>query len=155
MNKKVESLEYYCFSSTGIILYDYKKEESLEPFWSILQCDEEIINYYRWFLLRWGIAINKGSRWGPHVTWNRGEIPPNLSVWGKYEGLEITFRYSNYLRWDNGRHVWVDVYCPKLNDIRVELGLTPFYQMSFHLTIGRLLIPKQNIKVLPSYPYKD
>jgi hypothetical protein len=155
MNKRVESLDYYCFSSSGIILYDPKMELGFESFWAVVECDFEIVNYYRWHLLRRGIAIHKGSRWGCHITWNRGEEPPNKSAWSKYEGLEINFRYSNFLRWDNGRHVWLDAYCPKLNDIRVELGLQPLPQMAFHVTLGRLVMHQDNLKQLPTYPYVD
>jgi hypothetical protein len=155
MSARIEPLEYYGYSSSGIVFYDPKKEEAFEPFWAIVECDLEIINYYRWHLLRRGIAIHKGSRWGCHISWNRGEQPSNLSAWGKYEGLEIDFKYSNFLRWDNGRHAWIDIYCPKLNALRVELGLRPWNQMSFHLTIGRLVMPQDNLKELPTYPYKD
>ena len=150
-----EPLDYYPHSSTGIIEYDPKKEKASEPFWGIVQCDSEILKYYRWLLLRRGIDIHKGSLWGAHITWNRGEEPPHKSLWSKYEGAAVEFRYSNYLRWDNGQHVWLDVYCTILNQIRIELGLEPLPQMSFHLTVGRLVISKQNVKILPDYPYQD
>ena len=154
MSNQIKPSEYYSFSSTGVIFYDYNKTEISEPFWGILKCDEEIINYYLWLLLRWGIAVNKGSRSGAHITWNRGEKPPNLSLWGKYEGVEITFRYSNYLWWENGKHVWINVHCPKLDEIRVELGLNPLHRNALHLTIGRLLIPKDKMKVPQEYLYQ-
>lgn len=156
-NKKhrKEPLEYYIYSSTGIIEYDPKRDKAVEPFWGIVKCDPEIIKYYRWFLLRRGIEIQKGSLWGAHITWNRGEKPPHKSFWGKHEGAEVEFRYTNQLRWDNGKHVWLDAYCPPLNRVREELGLEPLPQMSFHLTIGRLVMPKQNFKIMTDYPYKD
>lgn len=151
MNKKIEPLDYYCFSSIGTITYDPKKGKYFEPWWAILECDPEILRYYKWLLLKEGIAIQKGSLWGAHITWIRGEEPPNKSPWGKYEALEIEFRYSNSLRYDNGRHIWLDVYCPKFNEMRVELGLTLLRQMSLHLTIGRLVVQRENIKHLFNY----
>ncbi len=155
MNRKIELLDYYCFSSSGKITYDPKKGKYFEPWWAILECDPEILRYYKWLLLKEGIAIQKGSAWGAHITWIRGEEPPKKSFWGKYEALEIEFRYSNYLRYDNGRHVWLDVYCPKCNEMRQELELQPLNSMSLHLTIGRLLIEQENIKGLQTYQYDD
>lgn len=138
-------MEYYQFSSYGTIVYDPKKGKKFEPFWGILKCDDRILDYYRWLLLKNGMPIHRGSVWGAHVTWNRGEKPPNRDLWQKYQGLEVGFRYAHYVRWDNGRHVWLDVYCPQCNEIRAELGLAPVPQMSFHLTIGRLLLPTENV----------
>lgn len=155
MNRKIEPLDYYCFFSSGTITYDPKKGKYFEPWWAILECDPEILKYYKWLLLKEGIAIQKGSLWGAHITWIRGEEPLNKSVWGKYEALEIEFRYSNSLRYDNGRHVWLDVYCPKFNEMRKELGLMPLRQMSLHLTIGRLVVQRENVKKLFNYSYDD
>jgi hypothetical protein len=155
MNKKNKPLDYYCFSSNGKITYDPKKGKVFEPWWAILECDNEILRYYKWLLLKEGIEIQKGSLWGAHITWIRGEEPHNKSFWGKYDGIEIEFRYSNFLRYDNGRHVWLDVYCPKFNEMREELGLQPLRSMSLHLTIGRLVIQRENIKHLSTYQYDD
>ena len=152
MAKQIESLDYYPFSSRGKITYI--KESHLE-YWGLIICDREIINYYAWLLVKYGIAINKGSRFGAHITWIRAEEPPNKYLWNKYEGKEINFKYSNYLRWDNGRHAWVDVYCPILNELRQELGLGILPQMAFHLTIGRLINQKKNLKTMPNYKYED
>ena len=155
MNKNIALLDYYCFSSIGKINYDPKKGKSFDFWWAILECDNDILKYYKWLLFKEGIAIQKGSLWGAHITWIRGEEPPNKSFWGKYEGLEIEFRYSNFLRYDNGRHVWLDVYCPKFKEMREELGLQPLRPMSLHLTIGRLVVQRENIKHLSTYSYDN
>lgn len=155
MYRKLAPLDYYCFSSIGQIIYDPKKGKAFEPFWALLDCDDELIDYYQWWLNKAGIGINKGSLWGAHITFIRGEEPPNQTLWGKYEGLAIEYRYSNYFRYDNGRHVWLDVYCPTLNEIREELGLKSLRSMSLHLTIGRLLIERENIKRSSTYAYDD
>ena len=83
------------------------------------------------------------------------EEPLNKSLWGKYETLAIEFHYSNSLRYDNGRHVWLDVSCPKFTEMRAELGLMSLRLMSLHLTIGRLIVPRKNIKHLFAYYYDD
>jgi hypothetical protein len=134
MNKNVALLNYYCFSSIGKITYDPKKGKFFEPWWAILECDNEILKYYKWLLLKEGIAIQKGSLWGAHITWIRGEEAPNKSFWGKYEGIEIEFRYSNFLRYDNGRHVWLDVYCPKVqeNERRARFTTSPTHVLAFN-----------------------
>jgi hypothetical protein len=79
----------------------------------------------------------------------------NKSLWGKYEAIEIEFHYSNSLRHDNGRHVWLDVYCPKFNEMRAELGLMSLRPMSLHLTVERLIVSRNNIKHLFAYYYDD
>lgn len=75
MHKKIARLDYYCFSSTGQIVYDPKKGKVFEPFWALLKCD--------------------------------------------------------------------------------ELGLKPLKPMALHLTIGRLLIERENKKKLTPYYYDD
>lgn len=155
MNKQSQPLDYYGFNSLGKITYDPQQGKVFQPWWAILECDNEIIKYYKWILAKAGIEIQKGSLWGAHITWIRGEEPPNKYFWNKYQGLEIEFRYSNFLRYDNGRHVWLDVYCPKFNEMRAELGLEPLRPMALHLTIGRLAIQRENIKHLSTYSYDD
>ncbi len=150
----IEIDDYYPFKSSGKIIYDPKRGKVCDPFWAIVVCDEGIIDYYRWHLLRWGIESERGSLWGSHISFVKGERPKDISLWKKYDGLKIEFSLSNNIRFDNGIHIWLDIYSPQLHDIRKELGLKDLSSMSLHLTLGRLKYPGPNIKYVSRYrPY--
>jgi hypothetical protein len=144
---------YFCHSSIGTLLYDPGVgTRHFEPWWALMLCDESIIDYYAWLLLRRGIDLERGSRWGAHVCFVRGEEPADPSHWGANPG-QVTFWYANEVRWDNGRHVWLDVWCPTLADIRDRLGLRVKQKTLFHLTLGRLT--KERPSDNKGYDYGD
>lgn len=116
-----------------------------EPWWALLLCDQGIIDFYSWLLLRWGVALHKGSHWGPHACAVRGQEPPDKAAWGVDPG-PVAFRYSNVVRWDNGRHAWLDVWSPGLLEVRTRLGFPPKAKATFHLTLGRLVFPRESTK---------
>jgi hypothetical protein len=131
--------DYYCHCSTGTVLYDPGLgTRHFEPWYALLECDQGIVDYLCWHLLRWGVELHKGSRWGAHVTFVRGEQPGKADAWGLPAGEEVAFHYSNIIRWSNGRHAWVDVWCPRLNELRAALGLAAKATARYHLTLGRL-----------------
>ena len=130
------------FTSTGILHYDPGQgSKQFDPWWALLTCDDEIAKYYAWQLKRRGVEVypNDKSLWGTHLSVLKGAEPPNPQAWGKYEGYEVQFHYTHLIRFDNGKHAWVDVYSEELSEIRLELGFDakPWY----HLTIGRLVRP--------------
>ncbi len=140
-------LDYFCHRATGRLVYDFGKGTKLfEPWWIMVFTDQGIIDYYAWLSKSYGIPLQKGSAYGAHVSVSRGEAPPNTDKWGLWDGTEIEFRYSHGMRW-TPYHAWVDVYCEKLNELRLELGypLKPHKYLSdgrvlpqsFHLTVGR------------------
>ncbi len=130
--------DYFCHKSSGTILWDAgKRSTGWAPHWALVLVDKGITDYYAWLLKRWGMPVQKGSVYGPHISMIKGETPTIFTAWGKDFGV-IDFHYSHVCRWDNGKHVWVDVWCPKLHDIRRELGLPSKSTNSFHMTIGRL-----------------
>jgi hypothetical protein len=138
---------YYCHASTGTVLYDPGKgTRHFEPWFALLECDDGIVAYLSWHLLRWGIDLDRGSRWGAHVTFVRGEQPANEAVWGLAAGEEVTFHYSNVIHWTNGRHAWVDVWCPRLTELRAALGLVAKASAKYHLALGLLAQPRENRK---------
>ena len=129
--------DYYRHVSTGRVLYDPGLDtRHFDPWFALLECDEGIIDYHAWHLRRWGVGVQRGSRWGAHVTWVRGEEPPVREAWGDSAGEEVTFHYAHVVRWDNGFHAWLDVWCPRLGEIREKLGLP--HKTRYHLTLGRL-----------------
>jgi hypothetical protein len=128
------------FTSSGIFHYDpLPGTKHYEPWWALLSCDQQIAEYYAWFLKRQGVEVETANLWGVHVSVLKGEVPPNLENWGKYEDFEVEFHYNHFIRHDNGKHAWVDIYSEDLSAIRQELGFPakPWY----HLTIGRLIRP--------------
>lgn len=133
-----EPLDYHVHQTTGRIHYNNAKDSRNSDFWGLLLCDENILQYYNWFLKKKGITIHIGSLWGSHVTWNRGEAPRVLKNWGRYEGCSISLKYTHKLYSGRTGHVWLNVHCPDLNDLRDSLGLKPLRPRAPHLTIGRL-----------------
>ena len=130
--------DYYCHESVGIVVWDNGPvKKHYEPWWARLICDRSIVDYYAWLAKKFGREILKGSTWGPHISFVRSEKPINISRWGISIG-HVPFRYAHTIRCDNDFHAWVDVWCPKLHEIRAELGLPPKTKQSFHLTLGRL-----------------
>lgn len=129
------------FTSTGVLHYDPKAGKHFDPWWAILDCDEQLADYYSWLLRRRGIEVysNANGLWGTHISVLKGDVPPNQANWGKYEGYEVEFHYNHLIRYDNGKHAWMDVYSEHLSEIRLELGFDakPWY----HLTVGRLVRP--------------
>ena len=67
----------------------------------------------------------------------KGEVPINPAPWAALEGVEIEFAYNHIIRYENGKHAWIDVYSEDLSAIREMYGF-PFKPW-YHLTIGRLV----------------
>lgn len=143
----------FCHTSTGRVLYDPGHATAqFEPWWALLMCDEEIIDYYTWLLRRAGIEVQPWSRWGVHVCFVRGETPTDVTAWGTDPG-PITFQYSPVVQWTNGYHAWLTVWSPQLTELRRRLGLPTKPRTFYHLTIGRLTVPRENQTV--SYDHDD
>jgi hypothetical protein len=100
--------------------------------------------YYRALIPHWYPV--QGTRFPAHVTVVRAERdkPTDLSAWGKYEGQKVTFEYEPYVHvgWI---YYWLEVWCDRLEDMRVELGLGRVSEWTrppggrkrcFHTTIG-------------------
>jgi hypothetical protein len=120
--------------------------------WLILTADPEITRYYRWWVDKEklnpiglpGKGLYKPS-WDAHVSVVRGEkpYPDKLHLWKKYQGEEVAFEYRHGVRqsgdttgYDRPDWYWfVDVKCPRLDEIRTELGFRTGW--THHLTIGR------------------
>lgn len=125
------------FSSVGILRYfeDYKL---------IVEIDPGIAEFYRSLIPKY-IDWNR-PRYAPHVTVIRSEMEEPLvkEAWGKYEGEEIEFFYDPQIK-EGSVYFWLDVYCVKLENIRLELGLpaTSMYTLPpegfkkvFHTTLA-------------------
>ena len=130
------------FTSTGILQYDPGQGlKHFDPHWALLLCDDEVSRYYAWHLKKHGVEIysNDKGLWKTHLSVMKGEPVPNPEAWNKYQDYEIEYHYNHFIRYDNGKHAWVDVYSEDLSKIREELGFAPKFW--YHLTIGRLVRP--------------
>ena len=106
--------------------------------WIILRTDEGLIEYYKYLIGRkWDVKFEQ-TIWGSHISVNRGVAPPNKELWGKYKGEKVEFQYTNNIYRANDLFFCIDAYSKRLEEIRVELGLTPQPKYGFHLTIGRI-----------------
>lgn len=101
----------------------------------IAEIDPEIVRYYRSFIPLY-IKVNKPKH-TPHISVVRHEVP-NFEFWGKYEGQEVEFSYENIIRFGE-TYCWMDAYCDRFVEIRLELGLPPnrvSVANCFHFTLG-------------------
>jgi len=170
------------FTSYGYLQYDPRFATRYDPWWALLVCDKGLAAFYRnlvaqqrtvdlrsedWLKMKglpesdksWPVKI-PGQRlnppaWGPHISIVRGEKPSNIKAWSKYQGKRFAFEYDPQYINTNGKHWWFRVTSPELEDVRLELGLTPqptyiHYVTKevtvnpFHLTIG------SNVEAPPS-----
>lgn len=117
------------YQSTGILRYG---ERSL-----VVDVDQGIADFYRWLTMIY-IPINR-QRYDAHISVVRREVPSKIEAWGKYEGYPIDFKYSPIVSNDE-TYYWLNVECPRLAEIRVELGLSPHttWRNQFHITLGNI-----------------
>ena len=130
--------------STGIIKYDPYRgvKTSRSNWWCVVNVDREITRYYRWWLKReLHIHLYQPS-WDAHISIVRGEsvCSKRPLIWNKYNNEHVDFLYDateimSSPDPDGGHFYWIAVECPKLGEIRKELGLPTGWR--FHLTIGR------------------
>lgn len=107
----------------------------------VVDVDSGIVNLARALIPSY-IKLNR-QKYSPHITVVRNEIPPNLDKWGLYDGKEIEFEYSSFVK-SGLIYWWLNAYCDELRKIRVEQGLPPTSELTrppddadcFHITIG-------------------
>ena len=124
------------FSSCGNLLY-------YPSWWLIMKVDEEICRYYRnliHFHYR-SLQLNP-SRNGAHITVIAGKYEkPDEECerfWNRYQDEEVNFKYSPEINTD-GEYFWMEVECKRIEEIRIELGLTPKIPQPWHLTVGNII----------------
>lgn len=104
--------------------------------------DPGIVDYYLALMPKY-ISLRR-QMYPPHVSVVRKETPPNLSFWGKYEGENVDFAYTNIV-YSGKVYYWLNVFSHRLEEIRLELGLpvSTLYTRPpetfikvFHITLG-------------------
>ena len=127
--------------STGILRYSNIPEYGYKL---IVEVDPQLARYYRSLVPKY-VGLN-GSRYPAHISVVRKEFPPNLSVWGKYEGEEIVFSYDTDIKIGKV-YYWLNAFSTRLEEIRIELGLPTSSEYTrppegfikcWHITIGNL-----------------
>lgn len=109
--------------------------------WLILKVDEDVCRFYRkliWYNNK-TIRLNPSAH-GSHITVIAGkyEQPTNKEVWDKYSNESIEFEYDNDIK-TGDHYYWISVKCPRIEEIRLELGLKPTIHWPWHLTVGNTL----------------
>lgn len=127
------------FKATGQLVYDPRAEaasrKGFQSWWAIVKAPMSILDYYRhWIKKELGHTLNL-PMWKAHLTVCRGEKPIKEWNWKKHEGRKITFEYSPEIKFSE-TYAWLPVYSRELEEIRVELGLTPQAFVRFHITLG-------------------
>lgn len=115
---------------------------SFHTIWVVLECDAELLKYYA-SLYRTATGISLiPPKFGSHVSVVRGDeenIKPGL--WPRHTlGPIVSYEYDNEIR-ELDKYVWLDVRSKDLESLREGLGLSGKPPFSFHLTLGRKVIP--------------
>ena len=112
-------------------------------YWLVVDVDPGIVEVAR-ALVPKTVRLNR-TRYAPHITVIRNEVPPDLTAWKAHEGEMVTFQYDSFV-YNDELYYWLNAYCQRLNDVRTELGLHPVSEWTrppdmadcFHITIGNL-----------------
>jgi len=139
--KRKFNMDYH--HGSGTIVYDPYRGGKIEPHWCVIEVDTEITRYYRWWLQREKHIILQKPAWDAHISVIRGErkVTQKKHLWRKYHKQPIQFLYEHgNIRCAKdkdqpGYFYWIDVECPRLDQIRREFDLPT--GMRFHITIGR------------------
>ncbi len=125
--------------SIGTLRYSPKLlgDHISERWWTVLDCDESIGAYFRclYSMHHYKARTLVKPAWDSHITVIRNELPPRQDLWEKYSGKLIEFEYE-FEHHTDGNYWWVNVMCPELIAIRVELGLSADPLLPLHLSTG-------------------
>jgi hypothetical protein len=126
------------FTSTGRLRYGRNS-------WRLqVDTDQELADYYRALLPKAWYA--QRGRYPAHITVSRNEEPVNKAAWKQYDGQEVEFFYCPGVK-EGKIYYWLDVYCVRLEEIRLELGLPavnlyepplPGFRKRFHMTCANI-----------------
>lgn len=135
----VSKQEHAAFSEIKEFLENVENQmcrTKTRPWTAIVKVPPASIKQYREELKARSI-VTTPSAWGPHVTWVKGEEPPNDLLWDWYENEEVSLEVTSELIRGSRGYWWVNVECQLLNQYRHELGLNPRPRVPFHITIGK------------------
>lgn len=114
------------------IIESHEKEQ-----WIIVRVPPDVVKEQLDGLRSAGVRIS-GSAWGPHISVLRGETLSE-ELWSSrpHNGESIEFELGNFRHSRQG-YYWYEVTSQRLEDFRIELGLSPRPTPPFHITIGKV-----------------
>lgn len=127
-------------TATGTIIFEHD--------WYLLKMPDEFLNLWVGKLQADKIEFEPTTK--PHISVMKNEFPSiHKRKWGRaFVGDEVTVKYSETIRNDNGFHLWIDCYSPELCQMREYFALPTLkresggvYLVNFHMTIGQRLEP--------------
>jgi hypothetical protein len=138
-----EEMSVTFHESTGVLRY------TPDPNNLRVVVDPGIADFYRSLIPKW-ITVNR-QMYPPHISVIRKEISPiwtyeMIRYWGKYDGQEVSFRYSNIIH-SGKMYYWLNAFSTRLEEIRVELGLPVSseytrppcgFSKCFHITLANV-----------------
>ena len=125
------------FKTTGTLRYSLNNRDK---WWLVVDCDQQIIRYYKHLCAEERHLNLNIPRHGSHVTVIEGEEPlKNIEKWGEHNGevidLKATKIYSiNAFEQNREKIYCINIECERLEELREYFGLEPEYP--FHITIG-------------------
>jgi hypothetical protein len=128
------------FKAKGTVIFDPTAGEAANKWWAIVECPKDIIDYYKYWVTKNQKIKISAPLFGSHISIIRGEEPKDKfkHLWRFRHGEEVEFTYTP--DYENlGEYWWLNVECPRLVEIRRELGLSDLPDYKFHLTIGKLI----------------
>ena len=106
------------------------------PWWLIARCDDEIVEYYRWWVHRVHQLKLHRPLFGAHISVMRGEEPLyQHELWGSHQDQIVEITYGHELTHAQG-YWFLPAQCRALEELRLSFGLERQPQFGFHLTIG-------------------
>lgn len=132
------------YTTIGILHLDQSNAEP-DALWGYLECCPDLGRYYRQMArFRFGdgtyLRLMRPA-WGTHVTIIRREVPVTKIDLNTWIGREIELTYSNLIT--NTKHVWLDVQCDEMLDLREKMGLPRLPEIPLHITVG--VMPGENL----------
>ena len=117
-----------------------RRDGGSTEWWVILDCDPELGRLLRHLYqqARFRTVTPQPPLWGTHVSVIRGEEPPDKTLWKRRDGQRVEMQYEFEVQETRG-YLWVPVWCPAANELRLELGLSAEPTPTMHLTFGNLL----------------
>jgi hypothetical protein len=112
-------------------------------YWAVAHTCEELGRYYRagfnWYNRFNGIRVGD-MRWGPHISFIRGEEPTDFFEWNALHEKEIEVEIEPIYR-TNGKHLWFNILSEQIFDLREKVGLKRYRYThppfnGLHLTLG-------------------
>ena len=106
--------------------------------WIIAKCDDELVEYYRWWFWKTKHIKLMRPKFGAHISIVRGfEEGIKQGNWEiNLDGEQITFYYTPDIV-EIVNYVWLPVYGDDLGMIREKVGLDREPIKPFHMTVGR------------------